>query len=174
VSIIPVDFITTNGLRCRKPWAAQEIDTSNSDMAYCKAISSLLHVHHGVFVMEGDVRVSKWMFDALLPKLEDLKDEVVVLPYRLHPNTTGLNRSVLAHRKVGLDGTTWIEPGDLHADLFGFGATYIPNHLWFMAMDTNMDRHWSTLDSSFSSLTHGLGVQAHVIWDFGEIPHLHH
>jgi hypothetical protein len=53
-------------------------------------------------------------------------ERVQVAPYRLYPKSTGLDRTVWAHRTGMEPHTDWISEREPEADAAGFGLIYLP------------------------------------------------
>ena len=172
MSLLICNFITTKGKSLTKDYALN-IDTSCSDTAYFTAIDTLMKVASSLFIIEGDIDLSYKTLTYLIPSLDH---NIVTLPYYVWPSSTLLDGLYIAHRNV-VDFQKkykWIDYGEEVADLYGFGATYIPCKIWREVYpEGNKPVKWFELDTKTSEATYKLGYKAKVDWRFGVIPHLH-
>lgn len=133
---------------------------------------ALLQLDAGGVILDWDIALGKEQRERLDAIVAESPELVHVVPYRLYPESTGLDQTVWSPRlSDGHGGWRWATEEDQTCNLFGFGCTYIPGWL-ASAATAEIDggiSDWSI--SEYHYRTSGARIPIH--WEIDPV-HIHY
>lgn len=142
-----------------------------NDTDYENGLKSLWSSDRDIIVAEPDLVFSETDILALV----ECPFIACAYAYKLHPESTGLNHPVYAHRwklknPEAWPTTNWISENEPYADLVGLGLTKLSR---FLRREITKweEGTWHTLDSRLSEAVNAIGMKFHIHWP--ELEHKH-
>lgn len=154
-------------------------------------IRSIGEIGDAVLLLEWDIAVGKDQLRLFIEHVQEAPKRVLVAPYRIYPEMTpGLAKPVWVHRRfvVGAampgtyvqirgDNCLPVEDDEPFCHLFGFGMTYLPEHLIRGFLDDHIARNPNSAfaDHLFSEwhFHHAEDPEVPITWDIRPV-HLHY
>ncbi len=160
-------------------WVHNQLYVGYHNTAYFTNIDAMINLSkRGIVILEQDMDLKQDVWNTIKEEV-NFKNEIIVFPYYLYPISTGLADKVIAHRIIKKEGfrtkVRWCNRNDDYCDYFGLGMIYMPKRIWndVRLLPNIWQCTWQRLDHNISIATSGIGEKAQIVWNYGNILHLH-